>query len=888
MAIFPGKLQTFHFPLLCIIFAFISAVQAQDQSGFISIDCGLQDTSRNYSDAKTTLDYVSDSGFIDSGISKNISIEYKTYLIDEQLQTLRSFPEGDRNCYEIGVKPGSKYLIRAVFFYGNYDAKNNAPTFDLHLGSKKWDTVDTVNVTIINTKEIIHMSTATYIHVCLVNTGSGTPFISTLELRPVRNSTSYNTDFGSIALFTRFDIGSTTNQTIRYKEDIYDRKWLPYHFFKWRDISTNETIDLEAQNTYRPPSVVMESAGTPANPDEPMQLSIDIQDASLRFLVYMHFAEIVNLDQTNQTRIFNISLNGQYWAGPVVPDYLYTNMLFTPTLLTGGKYEFSLFKVRNSTLPPLINAIEIFYVVDLSQSYPNQKDVDAIKNIKNLYEIKRNWQGDPCTPQAYMWNGLNCSYSENDVPKIISLNLSSTGLTGQIPSSISSLTSLQTLDLSNNNLTGPVPNFLSQLPSLKVLNLASNQLSGSVPAPLLEKSRQKTMELSVGGNPNLCSSSSCESKKKKNSVVPIVASIIGVIVFVAAVATFSYMLIKRRRTKQQVMEQDETKSNTEYESLETKGRNFTYSEVVSMTNNFQKVLGKGGFGTVYHGYLDDSEVAVKMLSQSSAQGYKQFQAEVSLLLRVHHRNLTSLVGFFEEGTKLGLIYEYMANGDIDNLMSGSNRNAFGWEKRLLVVVEAAQGLEYLHNGCKPPIVHRDIKPANILLNDKFQAKLADFGLSRSFPLEGETHISTVVAGTPGYLDPEYSVTNWLTEKSDVYSFGIVVLNMITGKPAIAMVDGKNMHICQWVKLLLENGDIETVVDPTLGRGLDMNSMWKAVEIAMACTSPTSSGRPTMHQVVTELNECLADETARKKLQRKETEYSIGSMEMMNDTTPLAR
>ncbi|XP_065868592.1 LRR receptor-like serine/threonine-protein kinase IOS1 isoform X2 [Euphorbia lathyris] len=881
MAIFLSNLQTFHFPLLTI-FALIAVLQAQDQSGFISIDCGLPDNAKNYTDTKTTLVYVPDSGFIDTGISKSISTEYSTYLIDQQLQTLRTFPQGDRNCYEIQLKMGSKYLIRAVFMYGNHDSQNKAPTFDLHLGSKKWDTVDTINATMIITKEIIHMTSANYIHVCLVNTGSGTPFISTLELRPVKNN-SYNTDFGSLSLFTRLDIGSSTNQTVRYADDVFDRKWVPYHFFKWAEINTAETIDLQSQNNFRAPSVVMRSAGTAANPDEPMQLFIDMEDTSLRFLIYMHFAEIVKL-QANQTRIFNISLNGQYWSGPVLLEYLYTTTIYSPTLLTGGKYEFSIFKIRNSTLPPLINGIEIFSVVDLLQTYSNQKDVEAIKNIKNSYEITRNWQGDPCAPRVYLWDGLNCSYPVNDVPRIISLNLSSIGLTGEIPRSISSLTSLQSLDLSNNNFTGSVPDFLSQLPSLKVLNLARNQLSGSVPASLLQKSKQKTMELSVGENPNLCASSSCESKKK-SLAAPIVASIAGVIILIAALATFSYYILKRR--KQQGTEEEDPKSNNEYESLESKGRHFTYSEVVSMTNNFKRVLGKGGFGTVYHGYLDDTEVAVKMLSPSSAQGYKQFQAEVSLLLRVHHRNLTSLVGFFEEGTNMGLIYEYMANGDIEHLMSGSNRNEFGWAKRLQVVVEAAQGLEYLHNGCKPPIVHRDVKPANILLNDKFQAKLADFGLSRSFPLEGETHISTVVAGTPGYLDPEYSVTNWLTEKSDVYSFGIVILNMITGRPGIAMVDGRNTHICKWVKSLLENGDIKSVVDPSLGKDFEMNSVWKAVEIAMTCTSPTSAGRPTMHQVVTELNECLEEEMARRKLQRKESD-SIGSMEMMTDTSPLAR
>ncbi|WZZ65182.1 hypothetical protein YC2023_076552 [Brassica napus] len=174
-----------------------------------------------------------------------------------------------------------------------------------------------------------------------------------------------------------------------------------------------------------------------------------------------------------------------------------------------------------------------------------------------------------------------------------------------------------------------------------------------------------------------------------------------------------------------------------------------------MTNNFQRVLGKGGFGTVYHGNLDDAQVAVKMLSHSSAQGYKEFKAEVELLLRVHHRHLVGLVGYCDDGDNLALIYEYMANGDLRENMSGKRGgNVLTWENRMQIAVEAAQGLEYLHNGCRPPMVHRDVKTTNILLNDRSGAKLADFGLSRSFSIDGECHVSTVVAGTPGYLDPE--------------------------------------------------------------------------------------------------------------------------------------
>ncbi|KAG6727760.1 hypothetical protein I3842_02G140700 [Carya illinoinensis] len=208
----------------------------------------------------------------------------------------------------------------------------------------------------------------------------------------------------------------------------------------------------------------------------------------------------------------------------------------------------------------------------------------------------------------------------------------------------------------------------------------------------------------------------------------------------------------------------DAESNKQNVTLESLQRQFTYSEILRITNNFERILGKGGFGTVYYGYIDDTQVAVKMLSHSSVQGYQQFQSEVRLLMRVHHRNLTTLVGYCYEGTNMGLVYEYMAKGDLEAHLSDGNAKTLTWEDRLRIATNAAQGLEYLHCACKPPIVHRDVKTTNILLNENLQAKLADFGLSKIFPSDGDTHVSTVVAGTPGYLDPEYYVHNKLVDR----------------------------------------------------------------------------------------------------------------------------
>ncbi|KAA8540320.1 hypothetical protein F0562_024761 [Nyssa sinensis] len=435
----------------------------------------------------------------------------------------------------------------------------------------------------------------------------------------------------------------------------------------------------------------------------------------------------------------------------------------------------------DSTFPPILNAMEIYMMKKFQQSPTNQDDVIAIKDIQSVYTVERNWQGDPCVPKEYLWDGLVCSDEGYNSPRIISLNLSSSGLTGNIASSLFSLKSLQYLDLSYNSLTGQVPDFLSQLTNLRTLNLSGNQLTGSVPSPLIERSMNKSLSLSVDGNPGLCSNVSCQKNNKKNIVVPVVASVASLLVLMGALVTIWILKQRRKHALGHV-----AKSNGDAASY-SKSQKFSYSEVLSITNDFEKVIGKGGFGTVYGGQLKDgTRVAVKMLSPSSTQGSKQFQTEARLLTRIHHRNLAPLIGYCDEGSHIGLIYEYMVNGNLREHLSGINymvsrQNAavLSWKKRLSIAVDAAQALEYLHEGCKPPIIHRDVKTDNILLNEKMQARVADFGLSRILPLENGSHVSTAVAGTRGYLDPEYYISNRLNEKSDVYSFGIVLLELIT-------------------------------------------------------------------------------------------------------------
>ncbi|PSS18032.1 LRR receptor-like serine/threonine-protein kinase precursor [Actinidia chinensis var. chinensis] len=817
----------------------------QDKSGFISIDCGIQE---GYTEESKY--YSSDANFVDTGINYNVSAEYRAADLDPRLASLRSFPQGTRNCYTLRPEQGknNSYLIRAWFLYGNYDGQNSFPKFDLYIGVNLWEKIGISNNASYKT-EIMYVPSTDYIHVCLLNTGAGTPFISALELKQL-NGTVYKSQSGCMAPYVRNYVGSYRGGDQAIADDL-GRVWSYYNMSNTESISTYFPINSQSSNDYELPLQIMKYGAKPLNDSDPLKYYLDQGGSTTSFYLYLHFCDVEE-HKGNDIREFDILLNGQPWLESIVPRYQLTTTVTNEIPIWGGGFGelwLSIVKTNRSTLPPILNALEIYVEKELPQSPTDPEDVDAMVNISLTYAVKRNWQGDPCVPMTFSWSGVNCSYNGNNSPQVKSLNLSSSDLTGEIAPALSALKSVRYLDLSNNSLTGTVPEFLAELPALEILNLAGNKLTGSIPKALTEKS---SLLLTVDGNPDLCLSISCEQKKKKTNqnTVAIIVSIVATVVFLSAIAIL-WSLWRRRRAA--------LKPNGAGRTLKSKNRRFSYSEVVSVTNNFERVIGKGGFGTVYLGHLEDgTEVAVKMLSRSSTQGSEQFWTEAELLTTIHHRNLASLIGYCDEASNTALIYEYMANGNLQECLLDRNRAVLTWEQRLQIAVDAAHALEYLHNGCKPPIIHRDIKTANILLDDKLQAKVADFGLSRIFPIEdGDhgTHVTTVVMGTFGYLDPEYYITRRLTKKSDVYSFGVVLLELITGQPAIIKSDD-NTHIVQWVMPNLERGEISNIADPKIEGEFDSNSMWKALEAAMACVPSNSLQRPTMSEVVVELNECL--------------------------------
>ncbi|KAG4211069.1 hypothetical protein ERO13_A02G089600v2 [Gossypium hirsutum] len=286
---------------------------------------------------------------------------------------------------------------------------------------------------------------------------------------------------------------------------------------------------------------------------------------------------------------------------------------------------------------------------------------------------------------------------------------------------------------------------------------------------------------------------------------------------------------------------------------------FTFKEMALATDNFNSSnqVGQGGYGKVYKGTLPDKTVvAIKRAEEGSLQGQKEFFTEIKLLSRLHHRNLVSLVGYCDEEGEQMLVYEFLPNGTLRDWLSAKSKRSLNFGMRLRIALGSAKGILYLHTEAHPPVFHRDIKASNILLDSKLNAKVADFGLSRLAPaLEDEgavpDHVSTVVRGTPGYLDPEYFLTHKLTDRSDVYSLGVVFLEMLTGMRPIS--HGRN--IVREVNMAHQSGMMMSIIDGRMGC-YPSECIERFAGLALSCCHNKPEKRPSMLDVVKQLEYIL--------------------------------
>ncbi|VVA92477.1 unnamed protein product [Arabis nemorensis] len=317
--------------------------------------------------------------------------------------------------------------------------------------------------------------------------------------------------------------------------------------------------------------------------------------------------------------------------------------------------------------------------------------------------------------------------------------------------------------------------------------------------------------------------------------------------------------IYRRKTCSEFISRSNSKSDVEFSTVFFKIPIFSYKELQEATNNFSKdrLLGDGGFGTVYYGKVHDGrEVAVKRLYEHNYRRLEQFMNEIEILTRLHHKNLVSLYGCTSRRSReLLLVYEFVPNGTVADHLYGenpANQGYLTWSMRMSIAIETASALAYLHAS---DIIHRDVKTTNILLDGNFGVKVADFGLSRLCPTD-VTHVSTAPQGTPGYVDPEYHRCYHLTDKSDVYSFGVVLAELISSKPAVDISRCKSeINLSSLAINKIQNHSTHELIDQSLGYGTNegvrkMTTM--VAELAFQCLQQDSTMRPTMEQVVQEL------------------------------------
>lgn len=359
--------------------------------------------------------------------------------------------------------------------------------------------------------------------------------------------------------------------------------------------------------------------------------------------------------------------------------------------------------------------------------------------------------------------------------------------------------------------------------------------------------------------------SSTDSKKSVSTGILIGAALGGSLVLLLLIFAGVYAYRQKRRA-----ERADKKNNpfASWDSNKTSGgvppqlkgaRNFSYEELKKSTNNFSEAnnIGSGGYGMVYRGLLPSGLlVAIKRATQGSTQGGLEFKTEIELLSRVHHKNVVSLVGFCFEQSEQMLIYEFIPNGTLKESLSGKSGIRLDWTRRLRIALGTARGLQYLHDLADPPIIHRDVKTNNILLDGSLNAKVADFGLSKLMGDTEKGHVTTQVKGTMGYLDPEYYMTQQLTEKSDVYSYGVVLLELVTAKSPIE----KGKYIVREVKQAIDKTkdlyNLSEVLDPAIASGHELKGLERFVELALNCVEEVGANRPDMSDVVKELESIM--------------------------------
>ncbi|KAB8112946.1 hypothetical protein EE612_051757, partial [Oryza sativa] len=520
-------------------------------------------------------------------------------------------------------------------------------------------------------------------------------------------------------------------------------------------------------------------------------------------------------------RVFNLNLSHNSFSGPI-PASLSNNSKLQKVDFSGNMLD--------GTIPVAISKLDALILLDLSK---NRLSGEIPSELGNLAQLQ------------------------------ILLDLSSNSLSGAIPPNLEKLITLQRLNLSHNELSGSIPAGFSRMSSLESVDFSYNRLTGSIPSGNVFQNASASAYV---GNSGLCgdvqgltpcdiSSTGSSSGHHKRVVIATVVSVVGVVLLLAVVTCIILLCRRRPREKKEV----ESNTNYSYESTiwEKEGK-FTFFDIVNATDNFNETfcIGKGGFGSVYRAELSSGQVvAVKRFHVADTGDIpdvnkKSFENEIKALTEVRHRNIVKLHGFCTSGDYMYLVYEYLERGSLGKTLYGEEgKKKMDWGMRVKVVQGLAHALAYLHHDCNPAIVHRDITVNNILLESDFEPRLCDFGTAKL--LGGASTNWTSVAGSYGYMAPEFAYTMRVTEKCDVYSFGVVALEVMMGKhPGDLLTSLPAISSSEEDDLLLKDILDQRLDAPT---GQLAEEVVFIVRIALGCTRVNPESRPSMRSVAQEIS-----------------------------------
>ncbi|KAL9227282.1 hypothetical protein vseg_002990 [Gypsophila vaccaria] len=584
-------------------------------------------------------------------------------------------------------------------------------------------------------------------------------------------------------------------------------------------------------------------------------------------------------DLSKLSGLYDLNLRDNSLTGPVPPSLTKIPSLKTVNL-TNNALQGPTPKFDSSVAVDMLRGQNSFCLDDPGVNCDSR--VNALLSVMEPFgyplKLATGWKGnDPCNN----FNGISCLGGNITV-----INLQNIGLTGTISPNFAAFTSLKTLILAHNNITGTIPEALTKMPSLTTLDLSYNHLDvrklPSFPHTAVNVANNDGIAGAPPGGGSTDPGANGGNGSKAGVVVGVVIAIVCVIVVAGALL---FYFTKKKRLYGMVKagvhpnhsgsdvalkymdgmaaSDGNSRSNSgpsDVHVIETSSMIISIEVLRSVTDNFshEKILGKGGFGTVYGGELPDgTKIAVKRMDSGvlGDKGLTEFQSEIAVLTKVRHRNLVGLLGFCLDGNEKILVYEYLPQGTLSShLFSWSEEGLkpLSWKQRLTISLDVARGVEYLHSLAHQSFIHRDLKPSNILLGDDMRAKVADFGLVRLAPDGVNTSVATRLAGTFGYLAPEYAVMGRITTKVDVFSFGVILMELITGRRALEESQPEeSVHLVTWFKRMYISKDtFQKAIDPTIDLDEEtLASLHTMAELAGHCCSREPSQRPEMGQIV---------------------------------------